>query len=193
LNQRAVSYMSMDLERRRKTAGIMSMVVGIPNLVMALAVAFGGIIASVLFGLIIFGGLGNDGGDNPLGSICLVLIIAIFIGLLIVAVILTVISVAFAILVSGQTIGGLYAFKGIHYGRSLALLIIGSIAAVLMGIILMSNSLFSGFGETSYIISFAVGSYEFISGCLSAVSAYLVIGSRKTFRRVSRKKAGKKG
>ena len=78
-----------DLARRRRIAGIMSMSVGIPNLVLALMVALSGLAATIGLGILAFALYSGDGGDNPLGALCLIMLVFLFIALMILALILT--------------------------------------------------------------------------------------------------------
>ncbi len=176
-----------DLVRRRRIAGIMSLSVGIPNLVLALLVSLGGLAATIGLGILVFAFYSGDSGDNPFGALCLVMLVILFIALMLMALVLTIISVIFAIAMGGQTIGGYFAFKGVNFKRTIALIFMGSFAALLMGMVLLIYALSHGLRDIIHLISFGLGIFEMISFVTSLISGILVIGTRSTFVKIKGK------
>lgn len=178
---------------RRRTAGLMSLIVGIPNFILAVLTTFGGIAVTIALGLVVFGLLTDGGGDDPWRELCIVLMLILFIALLIAAVIFTIISLIFAICVGGQTIGGWYAYKGTHYSRSVALTLIGSIVSLCAGVGLLGFGAFGDITTEGRIGMIVLGMYEIAAFAVTLASFIMIIGTKETFKRPDRKqKKGKK-
>ncbi|MBN1540144.1 MAG: hypothetical protein JW939_08375 [Candidatus Thermoplasmatota archaeon] len=178
--------------KRRRTAGLMSLIVGIPNFILAVLMTFGGIAVTVILGIIVFGLLNDSGGDDPFRELCIVLILIIFIALLIAAVIFTLISLLFALGVGGQTIGGWYAFKGKHYGRSLVLTMIGSLVSLLAGICLLGFGALGEIETWARIVMIALGLYEVGASGVTLASFIMLLGTKETFTKPRKKPKKKK-
>ncbi|MBN1389849.1 MAG: hypothetical protein JXA22_04305 [Candidatus Thermoplasmatota archaeon] len=174
--------------KKRKRAGIMSLIVGIPNFILAVLMTFGGIALSVILGFIVYGLLNDSGGDDPWKELCIVLILILFIGLLIAAVVFTLISLLFAMGVGGQTIGGWYALKGRHYIRSLVLTMIGSVVSLLAGLCLLGVGVLGDLSTSLRVVTIAFGVYEIASSGVTLTSFIMLLGTKETFSKPKKKK-----
>lgn len=171
------------LEKRRRTFGLVTIIFGIPNLILALATALSGVGITILLGILVYAALSGDGGDNPLGEACLVLLAVIFIALLIVAIILTAVTIVFAFAVGGQTLGGFFAFKGINYWRSILLIFFGTGAALIAAFTLIFAGVLGDISSELRIVFIAVGSFELLSFMATLISGIMVTTTKSTFIR----------
>ncbi len=171
------------LVKRRRTFGLVTIIFGIPNLILALATALSGVGITILLGILTYAALSGDGGDNPLGEVCLVLIAVIFIALLIVAIILTAVTIVFAFAVGGQTLGGFFAFKGINYWRSVLLIFFGTGAALIASAVMILAGILGDISSEVRIIFLVVGSFEVLSFLATLISGIMVTTTKSTFIR----------
>lgn len=176
------------LVKRRKTAGIISMAFGIPNLVVAAAVAFGGIALTILLGIVIIGMLNAEPSDDPIAPLCMVLLLIIIIVLLFIAVILTIVAVIFALFMGGQSIGGYRAYKGENFGRSVTLIFGGSSAALIMAMVMIIFGLGGQMKQPHHVGAFLFGIFEILSFIGGTVSGIMLFKTRPTFIKVERKR-----
>ncbi len=167
--------------KKRKTFGLISMIVGIPNLILAMITAFGGLGLTILMGFLAYAALTEDGGEDTLKALCLVFLVILFVALFILALITTVISILFALAIGGQTIGGYYAIKGINYGRSVVLIFLGSIAALLVGIGFILAGILSDQNTFGRVLIIGMGIFEMLSFSISLVSGIMIMSTRTTF------------
>jgi hypothetical protein len=165
----------------------MSMAVGIPNLLLALLVASGGLIVTVVLGIIVFRIISDGGSDDPMKDLCFVLCLIMLVFALIIAIVLTVISILFAFAVAGQTIGGWNAYKGYNYGSTVVLIFLGTFSAFTAGIILIVYSLASELDGPASFVALFLGLYELLSFGISLASAIMVISTKSTFTEKKRK------
>lgn len=177
----------------RKTAGIISMIVGIPNFIAAILVTLGGLAATIFLGIMIYQLLTGDSGDDPLGALCVVFILILAIVGFILAIILTILSVIFAFAVGGQTLGGWYAFRGRRYGRAVVLTIIGSIVSLLAGLGMLVAGLSMKDAALGVKIGALVwGGYNIFAFLVTMTSMVLYVKSKETFVKPEKKKKKKK-
>ncbi len=169
--------------KKRKTFGLISMIVGIPNLILALITAFGGLGLTILMGFLAYAAITEDGGEDTIKALCLVFLVILFIALLILALITTLVSILFALAIGGQTIGGYYAIKGINYGRSVVLIFLGSIAAFLAGIGFFLVGVLSDPNTVGIVLIFGMGIFEILSFSISILCGIMILSTRTTFIR----------
>jgi len=182
------------LVAKRRIAGMVSVAFGIPNLILGLLFSFSGIAAAILLGVLAFAMYNDDSGsDNPLGQICIVMLIIILIALIIAAVLFTIIALVFAAAMAGQSLGGYYAIKGIHFGRSVTLIFLGSLIALMVGVSSIIGGLNSGLKDPSDYGYLAFGVFEVLSFVASLVSGIIVLQARSTFKEPEKKEKKKKG
>jgi hypothetical protein len=167
--------------KRRKIAGLISFFVGLPNFALAIVTTFGGIIVTIALAVVIIGLVTGDNGDDPLGALCIVFLVIMFVFALIIAIIFTVISFIFALGVGGQTIGGWYAFKGKNYGRSVTLILIGSLVSILAGIGLLGYGALGRMDDWLRVVLILVGGYDVFAFFLTLVCFVMLLGTKETF------------
>ncbi|MFO8051815.1 MAG: hypothetical protein R6V01_08990 [Thermoplasmatota archaeon] len=179
-------------ESMRRTAGISSMVVGIPNFVVAAVMCFGGIALTILLGILAYELFTGDSGEGPLGPVCVALVLVIVIVGLIVAVIATVLALIFALAMGGQSLGGYYALKGKNFGRAVTLTFIGTGVSFLFGAGLLLYGVFGDGWGWPRIVALVWGAYDLFASVVSLVAGILMIKAKDTFSKPGKKKGKKK-
>lgn len=180
------------LEQRRKIAGWVSFGLGFPNLLFGAFLTFGGIIAAIFLGVIAVSAYREGPPEGALGALCLMMLLILLVVLIIIALIFSVISAIFAIAMAGQSIGGYYAIKGIHYVRSITLIFIGSAVALITGVFIIANIINSEAGSLIKIGTLAFGIFELISFLGTMISGIILIGTKGSFKNHEKKRSKKK-
>ncbi len=182
------------LTKRRRISGIILMIVGFPNFLMAMITSLGGFALAILL-IYIMLELRKSGGDGPLDAICVAFCLIFLIVSVIALIIGSIIAFFFAQGVGGQAIGGYYGYKGTHFCKAAVLSWIGTIFAFLGGIALGLIGLTAD-GASTGVRAALIGSgvYELISSLVSGTAAVLMITAKSTFKTVEKKgKKNKKG
>jgi len=180
--------------KRRKLAGLISLLVGMPNFILAVATTFGGIAVTIILGVVAFGLMNDRGDGGGIESLCIVFVLILVIVGLVLAILFTIISFIFAVGIGGQTIGGWYAIKGKHYGRSVTLILIGSIVSIFAGIGLIGLGALGKMDDWLRIVLILLGGYDVLAFLLTLVSFVMLLGTKETFEKpVKKEKKKKKG
>lgn len=166
----------------RKAAGIISILAGLPNFIVAVLLCFGGIALTILLGIIAYDlYTGDQGGDNPLKVVCIaVLLVLVLIGIVI-AVIATILCFIFAVAVGGQTLGGFYAFRGKKFGRAVTLTFFGTAISFLYGLGLMIFGIMGERWDFYQIIALVWGAYDILASLVTLIAGILMIIAKDTF------------
>ena len=180
------------LVKRRRISGIVLMIVGFPNFLMAMITALGGFaLAGILIYIVIE--MRDSGGDGPFQELCIVFIAILIIMIIIALIIGSFIAFFFALGVGGQTIGGYYGYKGVHFWRAAVLAWIGTIFSFLGGIALVLIGISADGASTEVRAALiGLGAYELISSLVAGIAAVLMISAKSTFRTAEKKGKEKK-
>ncbi len=175
------------LVKRRRISGIILMIVGFPNFLMAMMTALGGfILAGVLIYAVIK--MQESSGDDAIRDLCIIFIAILIIMIIIALIIISIIAFFFALGVGGQTIGGYYGYKGVHFYRAALLAWIGTIFSFLGGIAITLIGISADSASTGVraaLIGFGV--YELISSLIAGIAAVLMISAKSTFNTAEKK------
>ena len=164
---------------KRKAAGIMLLIIGIPNSLVGLALLVGGIIGVVMVTIVIVSMMfTNPSSDSAFAGLCWIFIIILFI-ILLVLILVGIIVVAFLSLgFVAQVIAGYLALKGKRFGWTLALSIFGTITSFLTPFCLAITFLST---HERYPWLFIPGLLEVVFAVVSLVACIMVGLSRKSF------------
>lgn len=177
----------------RVTAGVLSIIFGLPNFIVALCLTLAGIGLTILLGFIAYKLYTGDAPDNICGPLIIALLIILVVVLLVAAVILTILSFIFALAVGGQVIGGIYTVRGRRYHRALTLTLIGTVVSLLAGIGLMIYGIGGGNWDWYQIGALIWGIYDILAFLVTLSASIVIIVTRSTFDRATEDKGEKKG
>jgi len=177
----------------RRIAGIMALIVGIPNFLAGIAMSFGGIAATIALGVMAYQLYTGDSGDDPLKALCVVFLLILVVIGLILAIIFTIIAIIFAIGVAGQTIGGYYGLRGRRYNRALILTLLGSLVSLLAGIgMLVAGLSMKDAEQWVKMLALIWGGYDLFAFFVTTTSFILFIVTKSTFIEPEKKPKKKK-
>lgn len=168
----------------RKAASIASMVVGAPNLLISLFTLIGGVGGLVFLVVFLVALLMDEQGKNdPMAGLCIVLFIVFVIMALVLLVIALVILAVLAFAISSQIIGGILAFKGKRFGLSIALMANGAVLTFILGVVLLLGGFISAINEKNLAFFPIVlwGAYNVFSTIVTTVCIIVISGKKHTF------------
>lgn len=181
--------------KARKTASIVSMVVGAPNLIISLLTLIAGLggLGFLIFLLVAFL-LDDQGKDDFMAGLCIVLLIVFVIIAIVILVIALIILVILAFAISSQVIGSILAYKGKRFKLSIGLLAIGAVITFVLGMVLLLGGLISAIDEkTIAFIPLALwGLYNIFSSIVTTICIVVISGKKHTFVKVSSKEGPSK-
>lgn len=164
---------------KRKAAGIMLLIIGIPNSFVGLALLIGGIIGVVMIAIVVVSMLfTNPSSDSAFAGLCWIFIIILLI-ILLVLLLVGVIVVAFLSLgFVAQVIAGYLALKGKRFGWTLALSIFGTIASFLAPCVIAVAFLIM---DQKYPLMCLPGVLEAVIAVVSLIATIMVGLSKSSF------------
>jgi hypothetical protein len=170
------------LDRRRRTAGIIAIIGGVPNFLASAFLFISGVLGfGFLLYLLIALIFKDTGGDACAGLIVIILIVLVVIGL-VVLIILLLLLMVLLIGISGQVIGGILAFKGKRFGLSVTLLVIGSVTSLISGLTMIIAALIVGTDTLPVLIMLALwGIYNIAAAVVSGICAAVILTCKDSF------------
>ena len=177
----------------RKAAGVASMIVGLPNLIFSVIAIVASIVGIVFAAVMLVALLLKDTGGDACVGLIVALLIILAIAVIIFLVIVLLLAIVLALAVSGQTLGGLMAFRGRRFGGSVALLMIGSVVSSLFGILLTVAGIFGDLSTELRVVMVMFGLYDLFASFVTGASAVIVMTTKATFRKPAKKKKKEKG
>jgi hypothetical protein len=163
----------------RKAAGIMLLVIGIPNTLVGVALFLAGVVGAVILGITIISMLITDpSSDAPFAELCwifiMILIILAFILLLGAVIVVGFLSLGFI----SQIIAGYFALKGKRFGWTMALSIFGTVTSFLAPCVILVSFLIA---DQKYPLLFIPAFLEALIAMISLAATIMVGMSRKSF------------
>ncbi len=178
----------------RKTASVVSMIAGVPTLIVSLLTLLGGLIGFVFLAVMLVALILDDQGKgNEWAALFIIIFIIIIIAALIALVVIIAILLVLAFALSSQVIGGYFAFKGERFTLAVVLMGMGAVLTfILGGIMLMFAIIFAVNERTSVIWPLLLwGGYNILSAIVTGVCTGIVASKKDTFIKTEGKKKPK--
>lgn len=168
----------------RKTASVVTMVLGIPNLILSLLSLLVGVIASAVLIVILVALIVDDQGKGDAwAAFFIILFIILIIFALIALVVIIAILMALAFALSSQVIGGILAFRGRRFALAVSLMVLGAgLTFILGGIMLIFGVIFGINDKILAMLPLLLwGGYNIFSSIVTGICTGVVVSRKRTF------------